>query len=102
MSDFETESRKLARSCGRVGCVAFSRAFNATSEPENEWRYSPEVLRRFEVLCTELLHLVETGEIEVNPSHAAYAAARDARNNPALQSLIRRASRKTPIREKKA
>lgn len=101
MPDFETESRQLAKACGRVGREAFARAFNARGEPENKWRYSAEVIERFEELCEELVHLVATGEMEVNPAHAAYAAARDARADPALQSLIRRASLKTPIREKK-
>lgn len=102
MADFETESRKHAVACGRVGFVGFARAFNATGEPDTEWRYSAEVLERFEELCGELLRLIKDGEIEVNPSHATYAAARDARNNLILQSLIKKASRKTPIRAKKA
>lgn len=102
MADFEAESRKEAQACGRVGFVGFARAFNATSEGDTPWRYSAEVLEQFETLCGELLHLIKTGEIEVNPSHTQYAAARAARNDPAIQSLIRKASRKTPIRAKKA
>lgn len=102
MSDFEAESRKQAVACGRVGFVGFARAFNAADLPDTEWRYSAEVLERFKVLCGELLHLIQTGDIEVNPSHAQYAAARAARSDPAIQSLIRKASRKAPIRAKKA
>lgn len=99
MADFEIESRQLAKACGRVGREAFARAFNAKGHPEHEWRYSAEVIERFEELCEELVHLVADGEMERNPAHAAYAAARDARKNPALQALIRKASSKTPIRK---
>lgn len=98
MSTFEAESRDQARACGRVGFKGFALAFNATNDPENAWRYSREVRERFEELCTELLGLIETGRIEKTPGHAHLVAAREARKNPALQTLIRKASRKTPIR----
>lgn len=98
MKDFEAESRDTARACGRSGFKAFSLAFNATNNPESAWRYSSEVRERFEDLCAELLGMIETGEIEATPGHAQFAALRVARQNPALQKLIRKASRKTPIR----
>ena len=98
MSTFEAESREQGRACGRVGFKGFSLAFNATSDSENAWRYSREVRERFEELCTELLGLIETGEIEATPGHTRVAAIREARQNPTLQMLIRKASLKTPIR----
>ena len=102
MSDFERSSRKDGWPCIGAGFVAMSLAFNTESKPEWRWRFSADVRDRVNELCAELEELFVTGDIEVNPAHAAYALAQDARNNPALQSLIRRASKRTPIRAKKA
>jgi hypothetical protein len=99
MSDFEATSRKEARACARAGTTAFALAFNTANHPDTEWRYSDGVLDRVHELCAELNELIESGDLEVNPRHAAFAMARDARKNVALQTLIRKASSRTAIRK---
>jgi hypothetical protein len=98
MSDFESESRQEARACGRMGVAAFSLAFNTKSDPNWEWRYSSEVRSRVDELCAEMVKLLETAAIEPTPGNALLVASREARKDPALQTLLLKASRKTPIR----
>ena len=99
MSDFDSTSRNEGRPCARAWFAAISLGFNLDSRPDTEWRFCSDVRDRVNELCAELQELFETGAIEVNPAHAAWAVARDARNNVALQSLIRKASSRTVIRK---
>lgn len=89
-----TEARDLAQ----TGMAYLARAFNHCGTAALAHRYTDEVQRRFEELAVEIVGLVENGAIEANPAHAQHLRALAARNDHAVQSVIRRASRKTRIR----
>lgn len=95
---FEDTSRAEARSCAQCGLAALARAFNHCDRADVAHRYTDAVQSRFHALAVELVGLVEHGAIEVNPAHAQHLKARGARGDTTLQAVIRRASRKTPIR----
>lgn len=95
---FDDASRADARACAQDGLAALARAFNHCGRDDVAYRYSAAVQSRFDALAVELVGLVEHGTIEVNPAHALHLKARAARTDKTLQAVIRRASRKTPIR----
>lgn len=95
---FDDASRADARPCAQAGIAALARAFNHCGRDDVEYRYSDAVQSRFHALAAELVGLVEHGAIEVNPAHALHLKARAARSDKTLQAVMRRASRKTPIR----
>lgn len=95
---FDDASRADARASAQHGLAALARAFNHCDLAEVAHRYADDVQARFFALATELVALVEHGTIEVNPAHALHLKARAARGDKTLQAVIRRASRKTPIR----
>lgn len=97
---FEAASRGDARELAQDGLAAMARAFNHCGRPELAYRYASEVQARFEALAVELVHLVECGEIEPNPAHRGHLRAMAARHDKTLQTVIRKASRKTPIRSR--
>lgn len=97
---FEATSRADAREIAQDGLAAMARAFNHSGRPELAYRYGSEVQARFEALAVELVHLVEYGEIEPNPAHRGHLRAMAARTDKTLQTVIRKASRKTAIRGK--
>lgn len=97
-ASFEQLSRAEARACAQSGIAELARAFNHCGRDEVAHRYTDEVQSRFLDLAAELVRLVEQGAIEANPAHGLYLQAQSARGNKALQAVIRRASRKTPIR----
>lgn len=97
---FEDASREDARACSKGGLANLARAFNHCDRVDVAYRYTDEVQSRFRKLAVELVWLLEHGAIEVNPAHAQHVKARAARNDKALQAVIRRASRKTPIRSR--
>ena len=97
-ANFDDASRNDARACAQGGLAALARAFNHCDRCEVAYRFSDAVQSRFEALAIELVGLVEHGAIEANPAHAQHLKAQSARNDAALQAVIRRASRKTPIR----
>lgn len=95
---FDDASRADARASAQNGLAALARAFNHCDQADVAHRYADHVQARFFALATELVALVEHGTIEVNPAHALHLKARAARTDKTLQAVIRRASRKTPIR----
>lgn len=97
---FEYASRAEAREVAHYAIAAVARAFNHCGAVEVPYRYSDAVQSRFQALAAELVRLVEHGANEPNPEHGLYLKARAARSDPALQALIRKASRKTPIRSR--
>ena len=99
-ASFDDASRADARSCAQDGLAALARALNHCGRPELAYRYASEVQARFEALAVELVHLVECGEIEPNPAHRGHLLAMAARTDKTLQTVIRKASRKTAIRGK--
>lgn len=92
------EARRHARALARAGVKAFCLALNHERDPMLEWVYSEEVQQRVLELTAELDELLRHGQMLPNPGHAQWARAEAARKDPALQKLISRASRKTPIR----
>jgi hypothetical protein len=78
--------------------AAFAQAFNHCDEDYHAHRYAPEVQERFFELALELVALVESGRIEHNPRHSQHLLAQAARTDAPLQALLKRASRKSPIR----
>lgn len=97
-ASFEAASRADARTCAQDGIAALARAFNHCDREDVAHRYADDVQARFFVLAAELVGLVEHGAIELNPAHTLHLKARDARSDKTLQAVIRKASRKTPIR----
>lgn len=97
-ASFEAASRADARACAQHGIAALARAFNHCDREDVAYRYADDVQARFFALATELVALVEHGTIEPNPAHALHLKAQAARGDNRLQAVIRRASRKTPIR----
>lgn len=96
--DFQQISRADARAFARDGIAALARAFNHCGRDDVVHRYTDDVQSRFLDLAAEVVQLVEHGDIEVNAAHGMHLQSRDARNDEALQALIRRASQKAPIR----
>jgi hypothetical protein len=96
--DFEDASRQFARECARNGVGLLARAFNHCGADCHPHIYSADVQERFRDLCIEIVALVETGEVQLNPRHATYQRAQAAKQDPALQAVLKRASRKTRIR----
>jgi hypothetical protein len=66
--------------------------------PRDNHVFEPEVQDRFRDLCIELVALVESGEIQRNPRHADYLRAQAAKCDTTLQAVLKRVSRKAPIR----
>lgn len=97
-ASFEAASRADARACAQDGIAALARAFNHCDRADVAHRYADDVQARFFALAAELVRLVKHGAIEPNPAHALHLQARAARGNKTLQAVIRKASRKTPIR----
>lgn len=95
---FEDASRAEARCCAQNGIAALARAFNHCDRDDAPYRYTDTVQSRFHALAVELVALVEHGAIETNAAHWRYLKARAARGDETLQALIRKVSRKTPIR----
>ena len=95
---FEDASRADARACAQGGLAALARAFNHCDRADMAHRYANAVQSRFHALAVELVGLVEHGAIELNPAHAQHLKARAARGDKTLQAVIKRASRKAPIR----
>lgn len=91
------EARREARRLVRTGVKAFSLAINRERDPMLEWVYSEEVQLCGLELMAELAELLQHGEVHPNPGHAQWKLAKAAKNDPALQRLISKASRKTPI-----
>lgn len=96
--DHQERSRSEARDLAQTGMSYLARAFNHCGTAALAHRYTDEVQRRFEELAVEIVRLVENGAIEANPAHAQHMRAMAARNDCAVQAVIRRASRKTRIR----
>lgn len=99
-ASFDDASRADARSCAQDGLAALARAFNHCGRPELAYRYTSEVQSRFEALAVEMVRLIECGEVEHNPSYRGHLLAMAARTDKTLQTVIRKASRKTVIRGK--
>lgn len=97
-ADFDDASRADARASAQNGLAALARAFNHCDRADVAYRYTDAVQTRFHALAVELVALVEYGAIEVNPAHALHLKTRAARGDKTLQAVIRKASRKTPIR----
>lgn len=98
LGEFERASREYARKCAAVGIGALAQAFNHCDEDYHAHRYARDVQGRFRELCTELVALIETGEIERNPGHERWLRAEAAKRDPTLQLVLKRATRKTLIR----
>lgn len=77
--------RAQAREHGMLGCAGFARAFNLTDDAERPWCVSEGIHERATCLLAELVHLVETADLERNPKHAALRAARE---DKAVQQVI--------------
>ncbi|RZL93308.1 MAG: hypothetical protein EOP76_09585 [Variovorax sp.] len=92
------EHRELTRKFALDGCTGCARAFNYLEEHQVPWSTSAAARSRFKALCGEMLRLLEKNELSDNPAHALHVRATEARADPAIQRLIRRASRKTLIR----
>lgn len=92
------KDREHALACYRAGIVALAQAFNPTNIDWLPHRYDKETRAQFIQLARELEKLVMDGAIEPNPAHSNYLRAQAARRDPGVQALIKRASRKTPIR----
>lgn len=99
-ASFEEAIRAHARACARDGVATLARAFNHCARDDVAYRYTDAVQSRFVELTTELVGLVEHGAIESNPAHGLYLKALAARGDRALQVVIHKASRKTPIRDR--
>lgn len=97
-ASFEAASRADARACAQHGIAALARAVNHCGREDAAYRYADEVQARFFALASELVGLVEHGAIEPNPAHTLHLKAQAARSDKTLQAVIRKASRKTPIR----
>ncbi|MFC7433583.1 hypothetical protein ACFQNJ_03565 [Hydrogenophaga bisanensis] len=95
---FELASRANARALAQEGVACLAMAFNHLERADVAHRYSDAVQSRFRELATELVRLVELGEIEANPAHALHLKVRAAHGDEALQAVIRRVSRKTPVK----
>jgi len=91
--------RKHAMQCYRVAVAALSGGIAINDDP-TPYCYGDDSQRELVELLARVLIVIERGEIEVNPRHAAWRKAQDAKNDPAVRALLRRASRKTPIRGK--
>jgi hypothetical protein len=96
--DFTEKSRIEARGHAREGIASLALAFNHCGRNEVAHRYADAVQSQFLELAAELIRLIEYGDIETNPAHGLYLQAQGARSDKALQAVIRKASRKTPIR----
>lgn len=94
----EEKAREGAHLYARLGVANLARALNHTDDGDIEWKYSDEVQERFIELASEMVALVERGEVFENPQHAQWRLARAAKRDLAVQQLIRKASRKTRIR----
>ena len=92
------QHRAQARASAQAGIALLAQAFNHCGNEKLPHRFSTDVQARFAELATELVMLVERGDIEANPAHGLYRKALAARNDGALQALIREASKKAPIR----
>jgi hypothetical protein len=97
-ANFEEASRADARACAQSGLAAVARALNHCGREDVAHRYTDAVQSRFHALAVELVGLIEHGAIEANPAHGHYLKVQAARCDKSLQALIRKASRKTPIR----
>lgn len=95
---FDEASRADARACAQDGIAYLARAFNHCGRGDLAHRYTDDVQSRFSAIAVELVELVEHGAIEANPAHGQYLKARAASGDNTLRALIRKASRKTPIR----
>lgn len=86
----------------RQGVCAIGIALNLENLCGNlPYRFDDASRARALALLAELWRLFEDGTIESNPAHVEWLRAKAAREDPALQALIRKASRKTPIRASK-
>ena len=93
-----TQHRSQARASAQAGIALLAQAFNHCGNEKLPHRFTADAQARFAELATELVMLVENGDMEANPSHGFYLKAMAARNDGPLQALIRKASKKTPIR----
>lgn len=82
----------------RNAIEALAMVFNPCDFERIPHRYTKVAQEKFIRLAAELRILIEKEEIEPNPAHALYLKAQAARRDPGVQALIKRASRKTPIR----
>jgi len=94
------QHRGQARASAQAGIALLAQAFNHCGNEKLPHRFTTDAKARFLELATELVMLVESGGIEANPSHDLHLKAVAARNDGPLQALIRKASKKTPIRAK--
>ena len=97
--DTDHEFQRIAGGAARDGLMCFVKAFNVGDVPGMKYRFSNDVQDRFVELAAELMTLVTCGGREVNPAYLQYLAGQKAKRDHAVQALIRRASRKTPIRK---
>jgi len=90
--------RQIAHDFGVDGLASFAKAFNFLDEDQIPFRRPQWVKQRFRELAIELVELVEHAPIEPNLHHEHHLQMLAARNDIAVQALIRRASKKTPMR----
>jgi hypothetical protein len=100
MPEFDGERyRPQAERDLRQGVLRIGVALNLEDLGDNlPYRFDDASRTRAMGLLAELWRLFEAGTIEPNPSQRESLRVRAARVDPAVQALIRRASKKTPIR----
>jgi aspartate ammonia-lyase len=67
----EKRARDKARDLATQGVALLARAVNHLRDPAVLYRYGAEEQARFMELAGDLVHLVETGRIELSPAMAA-------------------------------
>lgn len=100
MSAFDGDDfREEAEEIFRTGFWVVGRAFNIQdAAPDLPYRFDSSSRNKAMSLLVQLVELMRAGAIEPNPLHAGWKHAQAARSDPTIQALIRRASKKTPIR----
>lgn len=93
--------REAAQKFLEDGICELSRAFNFLEEDQIYWATSAETRRRYLELMRDIVGLFHECELPYNEGHVRHLAALRAKRDPGVQSLIRKAMRKTPIRAKK-
>lgn len=99
IDDTGPEFQRIAGEHSRAGLMCFVQAFSVGDAPNMKYRYTEAVKSRFAELAAELMQLVTCGGREVNPAYGEYLLSQKAKKDQAVQALIRKASRKTPIRK---
>jgi hypothetical protein len=91
-------SRGEAHEAAAHGMGALARAFNHCENHMLPYRYADHVQAEFFELSVKIARLIEHGDIEPNPAHEQYRRAVAAKSDKRLQAVLRRASKRTPIR----